>query len=83
MPSKPPSGSGSAGESSPAVELMSFTSRLLSFIEQAALDQGKRVPGLNSFLRLAQPQWLAANLAYVKDLDYAEKEDSCSAGCHG
>ena len=29
-------------------------------------------PGLKPFSRLAAPQWVAANLAYVKELDYAE-----------
>ncbi|CAE7405605.1 unnamed protein product [Symbiodinium sp. CCMP2592] len=32
----------------------------------------RRAPGLRTFSRLAAPQWLAANLAYLKDLDYAE-----------
>ncbi|CAE7699934.1 unnamed protein product [Symbiodinium sp. CCMP2592] len=32
----------------------------------------RRAPGLRSFSRLACPQWVAANLAYMKDLDYAE-----------
>ena len=32
----------------------------------------RKAPGLKSFSRLAQPQWLAANLAYLKDLDCAE-----------
>ncbi|CAE7917886.1 unnamed protein product, partial [Symbiodinium necroappetens] len=32
----------------------------------------RRAPGLKTFFRLAAPQWLAANLAYLKDLDYAE-----------
>ena len=32
----------------------------------------RRVPGLRTFSRLAPAQWLAANLAYLKDLDYAE-----------
>ena len=74
-------------------ELQGFASRLLMFVEQSALDQGKlqlaylmggypdpspqgfaarEAPGLKSVSRLAQPQWLAANLAYLKDLDYAE-----------
>ena len=74
-------------------ELKGFCSRLLLFVEQAALDSGKvqlayllagfpdpspvgfahrRAPGLKTFSRLAAPQWLAANLAYLKDLDYAE-----------
>ncbi|CAE7232736.1 unnamed protein product, partial [Symbiodinium sp. KB8] len=74
-------------------ELLAFTSRLLLFVEQSALDFGKvqlgylltgfadppplgfasrKAPGLKSFSRLIPPQWLAANLAYLKDLDYAE-----------
>ena len=32
----------------------------------------RRVPGLRTFSRLAPAQWLAANLAYLKDLDCAE-----------
>ncbi|CAE7765963.1 unnamed protein product [Symbiodinium sp. CCMP2592] len=32
----------------------------------------RRAPGLKSFSRLTPPQWMAANLAYLKDLDYAE-----------
>ena len=34
--------------------------------------QVRRAPGLKPFSRLCAPQWLAANLAYLKDLDYAE-----------
>ena len=76
-------------------ELQGFTSRLLMFVEQAALDNGKtqlgyllsgypdpaplgfsarRAPGLKTFSRLTPPQWMAANLAYLKDLDYARLE---------
>ena len=36
------------------------------------LWQNARIPGLKPFSRLAAPQWVAANLAYLKELDYAE-----------
>lgn len=32
----------------------------------------RRAPGLKTFSRLTPLQWMAANLAYLKDLDYAE-----------
>eukprot|EP00438_Fugacium_kawagutii_P032020 Skav219777 [mRNA] locus=C8726944:92:565:- [translate_table: standard] len=75
-------------------EMKGFLSRMLVFVEQAALDSGKlelaylltgftepnshlffpvrKVPGLKPFSRLADPLWLSANLAYLRDLDYLQ-----------
>ena len=39
---------------------------------QAMLFSVKNAPGLKPFSRLASPAWVSANLAYLKDLDYAE-----------
>jgi hypothetical protein len=39
---------------------------------QAMLFSVKHTPGLKPFSRLAAPAWISANLAFLKDLDYAE-----------
>ncbi len=39
---------------------------------QAVLFSNRYTPGLKPFSRLAAPSWVSANLAYLKDLDYAE-----------
>lgn len=38
----------------------------------AIIEQNKARRSLRPFSKLAQPQWLAANLAFMKDLDYME-----------
>ena len=46
---------------------------LAGFPDPSPLGFNSRpVPGLRTFSRLAPAQWVAANLAYLKDLDYAE-----------
>ena len=46
---------------------------LAGFPDPSPLGFNSRpVPGLRTFSRLAPAQWVAANLAYFKDLDYAE-----------
>ena len=75
-------------------KMIGSLAKMVMFIEQTALDQGrlqlswlltgysetnqamlfsvKHTPGLKPFSRLAAPSWISANLAYLKDLDYAE-----------
>lgn len=82
------------GFESQNTELLGLLARMMFFVEQAALDQGrtqtawlltgwqeppyhilvsnKRRTGLQQFCKLCSPAWLAANLAYVKDLDWME-----------
>lgn len=43
----------------------------------------RRAPGLKNFSRLTPAQWMAANLAYLKDLDYAETRIAQIANSRG
>ena len=86
----------SLGHSSNNHELMGIAGKVLMFLEQAALDQGrlqlawlltgrqdppfnllqsnKKKTGLFPFSKLAAPPWIAANLAFVKDIDMLESK---------
>lgn len=83
-----------AGHRSGSRELLAFSSKLLMFVEQTAMDQGKTslswlMTGLpepnfsvvqqnthratlRPFAPLAAPSWVAANVSYLKDLDFLE-----------
>ena len=75
-------------------ELQGFCAKLLMFVEQTALDQGRTGlswlmtglaepnfaqtqantvrAGVKPFTRLASPSWVAANVSYLRDLDFLE-----------
>eukprot|EP00438_Fugacium_kawagutii_P033349 Skav204235 [mRNA] locus=scaffold1550:277390:299473:- [translate_table: standard] len=83
-----------AGFRSGSRDLMAFSSKLMVFVEQTAVDQGKtslswlmtglpdpnysvcqqnsQRSGLRPFAALAAPSWVAANVSYLKDLDFLE-----------
>ena len=82
------------GFNSQNVELLGILSKMLFFVEQCAIDQGrsqvawlltgwqeppyqilvsgKKRTSLQQFCKLCHPAWIAANLAFLKDLDYLE-----------